>query len=60
MKSPVNAVKSNSRAELLNRILDSCAHIKNYHDSVKRTVSSLRRRAQLCIDSQDGYFESRK
>jgi hypothetical protein len=27
MKSLVHAVKSNSRAELLNRVMDSCAHI---------------------------------
>jgi hypothetical protein len=62
MKSLVYAVKSNSRAdcELLNRIMDSCAHIKNDHVSVKRAVTSVTGRAQLCIDNQCGHFESRK
>jgi hypothetical protein len=54
---PVYAVKSNSSAELLNRIMGSCAQIQNDHDSLKRVVTSVKRRAQLCIDNQDGHFE---
>jgi hypothetical protein len=57
MKSLVYAVKSNSRVELLNRIMDSGAHVKNDHDSVKRVVTSITRRDQLCIDNQGGHFE---
>jgi hypothetical protein len=60
MKSLVHAVKSNTRAELLNRIMDSGPHIRNDHDSVKRAVTSITRRAQLCIDNHGGHFESRK
>jgi hypothetical protein len=56
MKSLVYAVKSNSRADLLNRIMDSSgAHVKNDCDSVKRAVTSVTRRAQLCIDNQGGW-----
>jgi hypothetical protein len=58
MTSLVYAVKSNSRAELLNRIMDSCAHIKIDHDSVKRAVTSTARRAQVRLDNQCGHFET--
>jgi hypothetical protein len=40
MKYQMYAVKPNSRVELLNRIIDSCPHIKN-DDSVKRAVTKL-------------------
>jgi hypothetical protein len=52
--------KSNSRAELLNRIMDSVAHIKNDHDSVMSAFTSITRRAQLYIENHGGHFESRK
>jgi hypothetical protein len=60
MKSLVYEVKSNSRTELLNRIMDSCIHIRNDRDSVKRAVTSITRRAQLCIDNQGSHFDSHK
>jgi hypothetical protein len=60
LKSLVYAVKSDRWAELLNRIKDSCAHIRNDHDTVKRAVISITRRAQLQVDNQGGYFESCK
>jgi hypothetical protein len=60
MKSLVHAVKQDSRAELLNRIMDSRAHNKNDHDPVKRAVNSITLRAQLCIDNQGGHFDSHK
>jgi hypothetical protein len=57
MKSLVYAVNTNSTAELLNRIMESAAHTKNDRDSVKRAVTSITRRVQLCVENQGGQLE---
>jgi hypothetical protein len=56
---PVYAVKSNRRAELLNRIMDPVFTSKNDDESVMRAVTSVTRRARLCTDNQGRHFESR-
>jgi hypothetical protein len=57
MKSLVNAVKSSSRAELLNLIMEASAHIRKDRPSITRSVTSLLLRVTMCIDNRGGHFE---
>jgi hypothetical protein len=58
--NPWYMLSSQSRAELLNRIMDSCAHIRSNHDFIKRVTASITRRPPPCTDTQGGHFEAHK
>jgi len=53
----VYAVESNTRAELLNRIMDAYAHTRNDKPSVTWSVASFSRRATVCIDNKRSHFQ---
>jgi hypothetical protein len=58
MKSLVYAVKSSTRAELLNHIMDASSHIKNDQPSLLRSVTSISQMVTMCIvDNHVGHFE---
>jgi hypothetical protein len=58
MKSEVYEIKVNTRDELLARILDTAARIKERHDQLRRTTRDLRKRAEKCIEVEGGIFEN--
>jgi len=56
MKSLVYAVRSSTRAELLNCTMDTFAH-KNDKPYPMRSVNSLSRRTTMYKDNKKGHFE---
>jgi hypothetical protein len=52
MKSLMYAVKSSIKDELLNRIMDDTTHIRNEEPPLVKFVTSLSRRATMCVDNQ--------
>jgi hypothetical protein len=56
MKSLMYAKRSNSRAELINRIMHAADQIRNDQQMVMKAVMSTVKRAQMCVDNQDGHF----
>jgi hypothetical protein len=57
-KSQVYEIRVNTRDELLARILDASARIKQRHDQLRRTTRELRKRAAKCIEVEAGNFEN--
>lgn len=58
MKAQVYSVRINTREELIARIMEVANQIRNVPDILLRSIMSIVRRAQLCIDNGGGHFES--
>lgn len=59
MKSLVYAVKSDTRAQLVEKTIECGDYIKKYQDAAIRTANSLTERAQRCLDNYGGHFEAK-
>jgi hypothetical protein len=56
MKSLVYAVRSSTRAELMNHIMDDSMHI-NHKPSIVRSITSFSGMATMCIHNQGSHFK---
>jgi len=58
MKSEVYKEKVNTRDELVARIMNSAAVIKQEHqDDLRRATRTVAKRVEKCIEIDDGIFE---
>ena len=57
MKSIVYKEKSNSKEELLRRIMEASRKIRNKPETLRKSVHSILKRAQLCTEANGGLFE---
>lgn len=57
MKSEVYKVKVNTRDELITRIFDAAALIKEKKDVLATATQNIRKRVKKCIDCNGGIFE---
>ena len=58
MKTLVYKKKSNTREELLQRIMEACQDIRDKPDVLRESASSILKRAQLCIEQGGNHFEN--
>jgi hypothetical protein len=58
MKSEVNKEEANTRDELVARIMNSAALIKQEHqDDLRRATRTVAKRVEKCIEVDGGIFE---
>ena len=58
MKSKVYKEKVNTRDELVARIMNSAAFIKQEcQDDLRRSIPTIAKRVEKCIEVDDGIFE---
>ena len=58
MKTLVYKKKSNTREELLQRIMEACQDIRDKPDVLRESANSILKRAQLCIEQVGNHFEN--
>jgi hypothetical protein len=55
----VHHEKSQSRAELLRRIMDGAALIRNNHEILRKATRAVLKQARLCVANARDHFEQR-